>query len=82
MAREMVNLSNKLENIKEQLLEHPQLVDNYNVKFIFYLMYIEGCLNFSLIYNIETQQGIFWTIANVWRENWGDRRAQDGLAGR
>ncbi len=36
MAREMVNLSNNLENIKEKLSEYPQLLENYNVSLLFY----------------------------------------------
>ena len=31
MAKEMVNLTNKLENINDQLKEYPQLQENYEV---------------------------------------------------
>ncbi len=35
MAKELVNLSNKLETLQEQLKEFPHLQEKYNVKFLF-----------------------------------------------
>jgi hypothetical protein len=35
MAKEMVNLSNKLENMQDKLKEYPQLEEKYKVIYIF-----------------------------------------------
>ncbi len=34
MAKELVNLSNKLDNMQDRLKEYPELQDKYNVIFV------------------------------------------------
>lgn len=38
MAKELVNLSNKLEILQDQSKEFPQLQENYDVRFITFIV--------------------------------------------
>ena len=40
MAKEMVNLSNKLENMQDKLKEYPQLEEKYKVIYTFCTVFI------------------------------------------
>ena len=67
LAKELVNLANKIENLETQAKLYPDLEDRFTVS-----VYLKKILQSHLkIFFIETKFRIRGIITNVWRERRG-----------